>query len=168
MEIMSPLPRHERYGAWIGKLVQLVCTDREINVQALKSTTFKVEELQRGLEPDECFYIQNAEAAATMEDAFDPAINPPPDLAVEIDIAHRSIERQPIYAALGVPELWRYDGSTLRIMHLKRGKYIGRATSRTFPFLPIRKFSKFIPRMLEADQVRVVREFRAWLAKLPS
>jgi len=169
MEIMSPLPRHERYGAWIARLIELVCLDREIPVQPLGSTTFKSEAEQKGLEPDECFYIQHAQEALKMDKAFDPDVDPVPDLALEMDITSRSVQREPIYAALGVPELWRCDGRRLDVLHLNaKGKYVRRTRSLAFPFLQMAEFSKFVFRLHDNDQLRVLREFRIWLAKLPS
>jgi len=169
MEIMSPLPRHEYFGQWIARLIELACLDRAIIVRSLGSTTFKSEEEQKGLEPDKCFYIQHAEEALKMDKAFDPAVDPVPDLALEIDITHRSVPREPIYAALGVPELWRFDGKLLSVLHLSpNGKYVKRARSLTFPFIPMAEFTKFVLRLRDKDQIRVLREFRNWLAKLPS
>jgi Uma2 family endonuclease len=95
-------------------------------------------------------------------------LHPPPDLAIEVDITSRSIPRLPIYAALGVAELWRFDGSQLQVLHLSRqGKYISRSRSKTFPFLPVAEFSRFVLRRKERDQIKILREFRAWVAQLP-
>jgi Uma2 family endonuclease len=168
VEIMSPLPKHDGYGFWIASLLVLVGMHREITVRGFGSTTFRSERKKKGLEPDQCFYIQNAQAAAQMWDQFDPAIHAAPDLAVEIDITRRSVPRQPIYAALGVPELWRFDGSKLEVLHLSsKGNYEKKPRSLAFPFLPMPDFAKFIPRVREPNQYAVLAEFRDWLAKLP-
>jgi Uma2 family endonuclease len=169
MEIMSPLPRHEYFGQWIARLLEMMCLDRNIVVRSLGSTTFRSEQEQKGLEPDKCFYIQHADEALKMDKAFNPDVDPVPDLALEMDITSRSVPREPIYAALGVPELWRCDGTRLDVLHLSpKGKYVRRARSLAFPFLPMAEFSKFVFRLKDRDQIRVLRDFRNWLAKLPS
>jgi Uma2 family endonuclease len=169
IEIMSPLPKHERWGSWIGRLVELLCFTRSIDCECLGSTTFRDEAKQKGLEPDECYYFKNAQVARQMEEEFDPAVDPVPELAIEIDITSRSIPREPIYAALGVKELWRFDGRSLTVMHLSaKGKYVVRAASIAFPFLPMAEFAKFVLRMREKDQIKVLREFREWVVSLPA
>jgi Uma2 family endonuclease len=165
LEIMSPLPKHERWGEWIGRLIELMCLERSIPVESLGSTTFRNRAKRGGLEPDQCFYIANADRAREINDAFDPATDPPPDLAVEIDITRRSIDREPIYAALRVPELWRFDGEHLTALHRSaKGKYVKRARSLSFPFLNVAEFERFVLRMNDKDQIRVLREFREQVA----
>jgi Uma2 family endonuclease len=169
MEIMSPLPKHERCGGWIGRLIELMCLERDIHVESLGSTTFRSALKKKGLEPDECFYVEHAAQAREMEDEFDATIHPPPDLAIEIDITHRSIPRDPIYAALGVKELWRFEAKGLKILHLSAtGKYVVRERSIAFPFLPMQDFSRFVLRMRDKDQLKVLREFRQWVRSLPA
>jgi len=168
MEIMSPLARHERPGEWISLLIRLIAIEKSVEVEALGSTTFKMPILKKGLEPDKCFYVKHVLAAREFDDEFDPAIHPAPDLVLEIDVTRRHVPRQPIYAALGVREIWCFDGSKLRVLHLSsKGKYVARAKSQVFPFLPIAAFGKFCLRMKDNDQLRVLREFREWLGKLP-
>jgi Uma2 family endonuclease len=168
MEIMSPLPKHERWGQWIARLIELMCLQRSIYVESLGSTTFRERLKLKGLEPDKCFYIQHAEQAREMEDEFDPAIHSPPDLAIEIDITSRSIRREPIYAALAVPELWRFDGNRLSFLHLspRSGKYVAQTRSKAFPFITVSGFQKFVLRMRDKDQIRTLREFGRWVDAL--
>jgi Uma2 family endonuclease len=117
------------------------------------------------LEPDECYYLENARRVRGMK-RFDPAVYPPPDLAIEVDITSRSIPREPIYAGLGVPELWRFDGSLLRVLRLDNGVYREVEKSDAFPFLPMEQFSRFVRRMMDEEQTSVVREFRRWVRGL--
>lgn len=167
LEIMSPLPKHERWGAWIGRLIELMCFERAIDCQPLGSTTFRDEAQQKGLEPDECYYFKQAAIARRLEDAWNPDRDPVPELVVEIDITSRSIAREPIYAALGVKELWRFDGSRLKVLHLSaKGRFVPKARSIALPFLPIEKFSQFVLRAREKDQLKVLREFRSWAISL--
>ena len=164
---MAPLAEHEFPKGAIRRLVEAIADEFEIPLTSLGSTTFRREDAQAGLEPDECYYLSNAHRVRGMK-RFDPAIYPPPDLAIEVDITSRSIPRQPIYAALGVPELWRFDGGALIVMLLQYGAYHLAQKSPTFPFLPMDQFSGFIRRMLNEEQTSVVREFRRWLQTLQS
>ena len=94
----------------------------------------------------------------------DPA--PPPDLVVEVDITSRSIKREPIYAALGVPEIWRFADGRLRVLKLKAGKYQVVKKSLGFPFLPMRGVEAFLLRLEDEDQTTVLRVFRDWVKTL--
>jgi Uma2 family endonuclease len=122
--------------------------------------------LKKGLEPDECYYVQHA-ADVEGKDELDLKKDPPPDLAIEIDITHRSIPRLPIYAALGVPEVWRFDGLKLTVLILgDDGKYRPATSSLAFPFLPMETFSSFLLRLASEPQIAVLREFRDWVKTL--
>ena len=167
LEIMSPLPKHERWSRRIASLISILCLELRIPLVVLGSTTFRDAAKRKGLEPDECFYLQNAEAAARMEDEFDPDVHPPPDLAVEIDITRRSISRQPIYAALGVSELWRFDGERLEVLILgSDGRYRAHGSSIAFPFLSIPDFEQFLRRMPETIDTPLFVDFQEWVRTL--
>jgi Uma2 family endonuclease len=165
LEIMAPLPEHEVPKGSIGRLLEAMADELDIPLSGFGSSTFRREDLAAGLEPDECYYLENSARVQGMK-RFDPAIYPPPDLAIEIDITSRSIPRQPIYAALGVPELWRFDGFRLLILLLRSGVYCAVGRSPSFPFLPIDKFGGFVRRMLDEPPTSVVREFRVWVRTL--
>jgi Uma2 family endonuclease len=99
---------------------------------------------------------------------FDPLTHRPPDLWIEVDLLSPSVPREPIYARLGVPEVWRYSDNRLSVRLLTPdGLYVDSATSRTFPFLPLPDFAAFIPQMLERDETQVLLEFREWVRNLP-
>ena len=162
LEIMSPLPRHEKWGNRIGRMIEILSLELNLPIEPLGSTTFKRKRLGKGLEPDECYYIQNA-AAVRGKDRFNLAVDPPPDLAVEVDITSRSIKREPIYRALGVPELWRFRGNRLAVRLLGPDKtYLPSSTSAAFPFLPMDIFEAFLLRMEHEEPTAVLREFRDW------
>jgi Uma2 family endonuclease len=116
---MSPLHSHEQYGKLIGRIVETYSLAKRILLHSGGSTTFKREAKKRGLEPDECYWIQNEPAMRGRKD-FDINRDPPPDLAIEVDITRSSLDRMRIYAVLGVPEVWRFNGETLGV-HLRRG-----------------------------------------------
>jgi Uma2 family endonuclease len=166
IEIMSPLPKHDRWGRWIGRLIELLCFELRIRCENLGSTTFRSSLKKKGLEPDECFYIQHAAEADDIEEEFDAAIHPPPDLAIEIDITRRSIPRQPIYAALGVPEIWRFDSEKLQVLHLSANKYVEGNASLALPFLKMSEFEQFVLRRSVKDQLKTLDEFTKWAKSL--
>jgi Uma2 family endonuclease len=166
IEIMPPLPEHEWVKEVIGSLIDVVTLERNIPIARFGSTTLRRSDRQKGLEPDKCYYLKNAARVRGMRE-FDSAIHPPPDLAIEVDITRRSIEREPIYAALGVPELWRYDGQRLKVLILSQsGTYQESITSAAFPFLPMQQFEHYIQAMGREDQTAVLRQFKEWVASL--
>lgn len=164
---MAPLLEHEVPKTAISQLLEMLAVELDIPFDGFGSTTFKNAEAASGLEPDECYYSQNAARVRGMK-RFDPAIDPPPDLAIEIDITSRSIPRQPIHAALGVPELWRFDGDRITILVLTEGEYRAVDRSVLFPFLPIDEFTQFVRRIPVEGHTAVLREFRNWVRTLPT
>jgi len=165
IEIMSPPPKHETVKKAIASLLELLTIELNIQMTRFGSTTFRREDKQKGLEPDECYYLRNTDRVRGMQE-YDPDHHPPPDLAIEVDITSRSIARQPIYAALGVPELWRYNSGKLEILVLHAGTYSQVERSPSFPFLPTSDFNRFVERMIAEDQTTVLREFRDWAKTL--
>jgi Uma2 family endonuclease len=107
LEIMAPSFAHETINQLIARIVETIATEMDIDFVNAGSTTFKREELERGFEPDSCFYIEHS-AAIRGKTTLDVHVDPPPDLVLEIDITHPSLDKLPIYAAIGVPEVWRY------------------------------------------------------------
>jgi Uma2 family endonuclease len=167
VEIMAPLDIHEYWKTRIGQLIEAMCVERNIDFVSGGSVTLRLKRKRKGLEPDECYYVQNAEVVQ-FKRAGDLTKFPPPDLAIEIDITSRSIEREPIYAALGIPELWRFDGKTLTVLALEdQSHYSPRQSSNAFPFLPMDQFCRFLMKFETEKQVAVIRAFRAWVARLP-
>jgi Uma2 family endonuclease len=162
IEIMSPLPKHEWAKKAIASLLEQLTLELEIPLTRYGSTTFRREDKQKGLEPDECYYLTNLDRVRGM-DEWDPDVHPAPDLAVEVDITTRSIPRLPIYAALGVPEVWRFDGAQLHIHRLISDQYQAVPRSEWFPFLPIDQFMRFVLRMRSEDQNTVLREFAQYV-----
>src|SRR5262249_50647840 len=122
LEIMSPSAEHEEYNRTISLLVEVVAEELNVDLRNLGSTTFKCEEQMRGTEPDSCFYIQHASSIAG-KTSVDLAADPPPDLVIEVDITRDSMDKLAVYAALRVPEIWRFDGSVLWIFLLTGETY---------------------------------------------
>ncbi|ESA33449.1 restriction endonuclease [Leptolyngbya sp. Heron Island J] len=161
LEIMAPLPEHEADKEIIGDLLKALLEELDIEFLTLGSTTFKNSDMLKGIEPDQCFYIQN-EAAVRGKNRLDLTIDPPPDLALEIDITART--HPDTYAALGVPELWRRVEQTIRIYRLQSGRYLEVTESPTFPGWSLRSE---IPTYVEKSRVdgrnKTMRSFRQWV-----
>ncbi|HEY9635361.1 MAG TPA: Uma2 family endonuclease [Coleofasciculaceae cyanobacterium] len=161
LEIMTPLPEHETNKELVSDLVKALLEELDIEFCSLGSTTFQNKEMNKGIEPDNCFYIQN-EAVVRGKNRLDLTIDPPPDLALEIDITSRT--HPTIYEALGVAELWRFENDTLQINVLKEGKYIKSEYSPKFPSLPL---VEIIPQYLKQCRTvgrnKTMRAFRAWV-----
>ena len=163
LEIMSPLSEHERFKSVIRRLIELLLEELNIPYVPGGSMTLKLASKRVGLEPDECYYIQNQERIRAPEQP-DLGNDPPPDLAVEIDVTSRSVDREPIYAALGVPELWRYEGGRLSALALgPDGRYVPREYSATLPFLRVAELEPFISSGARSDQLTMTRAFREWV-----
>ena len=134
LEIMSPSPEHERVNRRLAQLVLALTEEMGVEAEDLGSTTFRREDLKRGFEPDSCFYIENEELIYG-KDRVDLSVDPPPDLVIEIDITSPSISKLPIYAQMGVPEVWRYDGEHLTMWKLEGSRYTEITESLALPSL---------------------------------
>lgn len=163
LEIMTLSLGHERYSRLLGRLVETLTEELELAIQNAGSTTFNREDLDRGLEPDQCFYIENEPLVRDKEE-IDLSVDPPPDLALEIDMSRSSLNRLGIYAALRVPEVWRFDGETILAYLLDdSGVYRASAVSGIFPFLPLQELVRFLKMRTEMDDNSIVRAFRMWV-----
>ena len=136
LELMTPLAVHEFDKTIIGNFVEIILEELNIEFIALGSVTLKSEKAKKAVEPDECFYIQH-ESVIRGKDNIDLNYDPPPDLAIEIDITHRSHFDN--YEKLGVPELWRFNGRELEILVLVDDDYHISETSRQFPNIAIKQ-----------------------------
>ena len=162
LEIMTLSPLHEKVKKTLARLIEAYADSEAIDVEGFGSTTFNREELQRGLEPDECYYVAHAADVAN-KSRLDLAVDPPPDLAVEVDISPPDIAKQPIYAALGVPEVWRYDGQRVTPLHRTSDRYIEAEKSIAFPNLPMDRLNEFLSIGMASGQSAAVRAMRKWL-----
>lgn len=160
VELMSPSDLHERLKKLMDRILLTIAEELQLPIRSQGSMTFSNEALERGLEPDECYYIQH-EAAVRGRDDIDLASDPPPDLAVEIDLSSSSLKRMDIYAALGVPEVWRFDGRSLWVYELQAGgayRTVGR--SPAFPSLPLDMVTAHLSRRNDTDETTWIRSFR--------
>ncbi|HEX8199546.1 MAG TPA: Uma2 family endonuclease [Isosphaeraceae bacterium] len=163
LEIMSPSEKLGRSSCLIGRMVELLTEELEIPVDGLGMTTFRREDRERGLEPDECYYIRN-EPLVRGKDEIDLTVDPPPDLAIEVDVSRNSLKKLDVYAALGFPEVWRFDGTTIHVHVLQGdGRYAVGGTSASFPFLPMAQLGRFLQMAPTMDKTSWARAFREWV-----
>ncbi|MBD2776179.1 Uma2 family endonuclease [Iningainema tapete] len=161
LEIMAPSPEHELGKTVMGRFVETLAEELEIQIYPLGSTTFKRPELS-GAEPDECFYIRNIDAVRGKK-RLDPFEDPAPDLVIEIDITSSSLNRLQVYADLRVAEVWIYDGNSLVIKQLQNQGYISSQESQFFPNLPVAKIADFLQQAPNIDYLELVKAFRRWV-----
>ena len=163
LEFMTLSFEHESYSRGIYRLIFLAALVLNIPIASGGSTTLKRSLRSKGLEADECFWIQN-EAVMRGKKRWHSRHDPPPDLAVEIDITSSWLDRLGIYAAMGVPEIWRFDGKSLKLLILDAaGEYRKKKKSLAFPGLPMDGFSRFVRRLGSKDEIALGQEFTSWL-----
>ena len=161
LEIMVPLPEHEKDKELIGDLVKFLLDELQIDFEPFGSTTLKNERMRQAVEADTCFYIQN-QAAVIGKNRIDLTVDPPPDLAIEIDITSRT--RFENYELLGVPEFWRYTQQGLEINLLQAGKYSKSQSSPNFPGIPIIELvNEYVQQCLTIGRSQAMRNFRTWV-----
>jgi Uma2 family endonuclease len=161
LEIRMPLPQHEVDKEIIGDMVKILLEELDIERECFGSTTFKRQDMAQGIEPDQSFYIQNY-ACMIGKRRIDLTIDPPPDLAIEVDVTSNT--QLDAYEGLGVPELWRYQEGQLQINVLQNGKYSLSTFSPTFPNLPIVEvISQFIRQSLTEGSSSTLKAFRLWV-----
>ena len=159
LEMMSPLQRHESIKRMIGRLIETLAYELDLPIKSVGSTTQHRKSVRRGLEPDESYYVANERAVRGKLD-YDSDRDPPPDLVIEVDVRRPAVERMAVYAALGIPEIWRHDGNRKLSFHrLASGKYELIERSDAFPYLAPDDISAFIDQMGELDENSIVRSF---------
>lgn len=164
LEIMTPLPEHEYYKEVLSEATKEIADVLERDYESYGSTTWRRQIKEAGLEPDNCFYFQN-ESKVRGKLSFDLDRDPPPDLSLEIDLTRKSLNRLPIYARLGIPELWCYDDGQLTIYHLRQGEYAEAENSLVFPQLPIRELPQLIDEYRKQGRRALRQAVRTWAKK---
>jgi Uma2 family endonuclease len=183
LEIMPPLRLHEKSKKLIARMIELLSLELRIPIESGGSSTFRRRRLAKGLEPDECYYIAHE---ANVRDGRESDLDrdPPPDLVVEIDITHRAVDREKIYLALGVPELWKFNGERLIALKLtprptraakgatsitraeiKKRKYVPIERSLAFPFLEVAELAQFLAIADEAGESAAIFTFQDWVRR---
>jgi len=169
LEIMSPSAKHEELRDLIVQLVSALAEGMDVDMRSFGSTTFRREDFERGFEPDGCFYIQSVGRISRGEVELDLTIDPPPDLIIEIDITSPSIKKLPIFAQMGVPEVWRYDGKRWSILALEgSGEFVERSESRALPGVTAEVIERFIDESFRVRRPDWLRGVRDWARQLSS
>ncbi len=161
LELRMPLPKHEKAKILLGNMVTILLEELEIDNECFGSTTFKRKDFGVGVEPDDCFYIQNA-ARMLGKDDLDLTIDPPPDLVIEVDVTSKTgLE---VYKRLAVPEVWRFEDNTLHISILENGEYQDSGFSPQFPDFPIvQAATEFIQRIQTKGRRQTLKAFREYV-----
>jgi Uma2 family endonuclease len=162
LEIMSPLPEHGKFVAVVLGIAREITRELGVKLESRGAMTIRSAWQSKGAEPDTCFYVQSTERIIGKR-SLDFNIDPPPDIVVEIDLTNASQHKFSIYAALGVPEIWRYDGSQAYFYHLIGGEYVEASHSRAFPFLPSPVLAQLIDQSKTAGQDVALDAAHAWV-----
>lgn len=164
LEIMTPLGEHENNNRFIECLIGVIVDELNLNIKRFGSLTLKRDLRRLCAEPDSCYYIQN-EPLVRSKKNIDLETDPPPDLVLEIDITSSSLDKKSIYASLGVPEFWRYNGRKLEVFVLEEGSNVYRQVeeSRIFPWLALDAIHRFVNQSLIDGETATLRAFRLWV-----
>ena len=164
LELMSPILRHGRSEDLLGLMVWALCEEIGVPIEGAGMVTLKHPEIRKGVEPDRSFFLREHAALVRGKDRLVRGIDPPPDLIIEVEVTSSVLDRMGIFAALGIPEIWRLDGAGLHFEHLRDdGRYEGRAASRAFPYLSVAELWSFLERATPMDKALWIRSFRAFV-----
>ncbi|PYS50033.1 MAG: hypothetical protein DMG13_22125 [Acidobacteria bacterium] len=159
LEIVSPLPEHEDYKDFVSHAVRAISDELGIELEPRGSSAWKRRIFRKGAEPDTCFYVANAHRIIG-KPKIDLESDPPPDIGVEIDMTNESLSKFPIYAALGVPEIWRYDGKRFQMYQLEGDTYTETGASRFFPNLSCPMLANALELSKTQGHTQALRKFR--------
>lgn len=163
LEIMTKSGTHETWKSFIGRLIFALAEESDQVIRGCGEMTCERDDLGRAVEPDDCYYLTN-ELRMRGKLNIDLGVDPPPDLMLEIEVSRSAIARLPIFAALGVPEIWRFDGETVTFLNLSpNGEYVPVERSRYFPFLAPADILNVLQRWGQTDDNALVRSFRQWI-----
>jgi Uma2 family endonuclease len=161
LEIFMPLPPHETYKRLLGRLVEIVTEEMDLEIRSLSASTWSRKDLLKGVETDECYYVQN-EAAVRGKMEIDLSMDPPPDLVIEVDISSPSLPRLPIYAALGVPEVWQFDGERFKILGLAATEYVAQRQSLALAMVTVEVVQRLLVQAQEMGETSWAKAVRQW------
>ncbi|MDH3603424.1 MAG: Uma2 family endonuclease [Candidatus Tectomicrobia bacterium] len=161
LEITMPSDRHETHKKLLERMVETLTEELEQPAKSFGSTTLNREDLERGAEPDSCYYIQNVSQIEGRQ--VDLTTDPPPDLVIEVDISSPSSRRIDIYRQLGVPEIWRYANGRVQFHRLAGDEYVPCDPSPTFLFVTSAVINQFLQQAERLDDTTFVRAWRGWV-----
>ena len=159
LEIETPSFEHERLKSFVGRLIETYALQARVDVLPVGSTTWRREVRAGGLEADECYYVQHY-ADADGKELLDLSVDPPPDLAVEVDLSTSSVNKRDVYARLGVPELWRLHDDRLECLrHSAGGEYVEVPASAVLPGLSLGLVTEALAWRTALGEAEAVRRF---------
>lgn len=164
LEIMTPLMPHENSNRLIEVFIGVLCEELGLEIKRTGSLTLTRDDLGRGGEPDSSYYIKN-ESQVRGKENIDLAIDPPPDLVLEVEYSKPKVNKFNIYSTIGVPEFWRFNGSILQVYVLDGGKYSEVLSSPTFGVIPVKEIPRFIQQTKKDGEIVTIRNFRTWVQK---
>jgi len=162
LEIVSPGPEPEETHLVLGSVVSVVAEELGIEFRPVGHTTFRRPGAERGFEADASFYVGDSTVARGLV-PIDPVDGPPPDLVIEVDVTHPSLEKPPIYAAVGVPEVWRHHDGRVVILVLSGDGYREVAVSSVLPMLSAADLTRLIAESRGRSRIEWLRSLRAWV-----
>lgn len=162
VEIMTPLMPNEHSNRLIEVFVGVLCEELGLEIKRTGSLTLTRDDLQKGGEPDSSYYIQN-EALVRGKENIDLAVDPPPDLVLEVEYSRSRINKLQLYAAMGIPEFWRYNGTVLRTYQLKSGQYVEENHSPIFAPILVSEIHRFLKESRNIGEITCTRNFRSWV-----
>ncbi len=165
VEIMSPLMAHENSNRLIEVFVGVLCEELSLEIKRAGSLTLTRDDLEKGGEPDSSYYIQN-ESLVRDKENIDLATDPPPDLVLEVEYSRSAVNKLTLYASMGIPEFWRYNGSVLRVYELSGKQYLEVQSSPTFARVPVKEIPNFIQATRKNGEIATTRAFRTWVRSL--
>jgi len=162
IEIITAQMPHENSNRVIEGFVGVLCEELGWEIKRAGSLTLTRDDLQKGAEPDSSYYIQN-EALVREQENIDLAIDLPPDLVLEVEYSRSAIDKLRLYAAMRVPEFWRYNASVLRVYTLVGGQYLEVQTSPTFAPVSVKEIPRLIAEAKKNGEIATNRAFRDWV-----
>jgi Uma2 family endonuclease len=164
LEIMSPRYDHEDVKKLLARMIEIMAEETDADIKSFGGATYRREDRRKGLEPDESYYFKS-EPKIRGKRRLDLLRDPPPDLAVEVDITSYTVDKLRVYAGLGIPEIWNWENGKMQFLLLRRGKYEARARSASFPFVTVSDVQRVIDQLENGREKLIIREWRQWVRK---
>ena len=163
LEMMSPSKPHEHFAELLDRLIHTWTEELDLDIVSCRTMTCRREDLKRGFEPDNCYYVEH-EAQMRAKKELDLSTDPPPDLAIEVEVSRGGRGKLKLYEAFGVPEAWRYKGKAIQVYQFgPDGRYATQPTSRVFPGFPFAEAERVLSQIGTASETALVKAFRRWV-----
>jgi len=162
LEIMTPSFEHERLNRLLADIAQALAFGKDLAIEPAGSTDFSREDIERGFQPDSCFYLGDKVETIKGKKRLDMSIDPPPDLVIEIDVTSRSLDKLPLYASIGVVEIWHFDLERFTIYRLEEPDYQEVSTSQVLSGVSATDLLTFIHQADEMPRKALFFHIMGW------